>query len=106
MTAENNTAKKRVFLVDDHPLVREWLTNLINQQGDLSVCGEAADAASALQGVAANKPDAVIVDVALVGESGIGLIKDLKGLHPDLVVVVLSMHDEMVFAERALRAGA
>ena len=98
--------KKRVFLVDDHPLVREWLTNLINQQSDLAVCGEAEDAPRALQAISAAEPDVAIVDLSLAGGSGIELIKDLKQLRPNVAVIVLSMHDELLYAERALRAGA
>jgi DNA-binding NarL/FixJ family response regulator len=92
--------------VDDHPLVREWLTNLIRQQPDLAVCGEAEDAPHALREIAAAKPDVAIVDISLKQGSGIELIKDLKALDPNLAVLVLSMHDEQLYAERALRAGA
>jgi len=97
---------KRIFLVDDHPLVREWLMTHLHQQGDLAVCGEAEDAPRALQGILALNPDVVIVDISMVGRSGIELIKDLKHLRPNVEVIVLSMHDEMTYAERALRAGA
>jgi DNA-binding NarL/FixJ family response regulator len=97
---------KRIFLVDDHPLVREWLTTHLCQQGDLAVCGEAEDAPHALQGILALKPDVVILDISMSGRSGIELIKDLKRLQPNVGVIVLSMHDEMTYAERALRAGA
>ena len=98
--------KIKIFLVDDHPLVREWLTNLIRQQPDLAVCGEAEDAPHALREIAAAKPDVAIVDISLKQGSGIELIKDLKALDPNLAVLVLSMHDEQLYAERALRAGA
>ncbi len=98
--------KTRVFLVDDHPLVREWLANLIDQQPDLTVCGEAESAAAALAGVGAAKPDVAVVDISLGGRSGIDLIRDLKQTHPGVAVLVLSMHDEDLYAERALRAGA
>ncbi|MGO9244505.1 MAG: response regulator [Verrucomicrobiia bacterium] len=97
---------KRIFLVDDHPLVREWLTTHLRQQGDLAVCGEAEDAPHALQGILALKPDVVILDISMSGRSGVELIKDLKRLQPNVGVIVLSMHDEMTYAERALRAGA
>ena len=100
------TPKIKIFLVDDHPLVREWLTNLIRQQPDLAVCGEAEDAPHALREIAAAKPDVAIVDISLKQGSGIELIKDLKALDPNLAVLVLSMHDEQLYAERALRAGA
>ena len=99
-------APTRVFLVDDHPLVREWLANLIDQQPDLKVCGEAGSAAAALTGIATARPDVAIVDITLGGRSGLDLIKDLKLMHPSVAVLVLSMHDEGLYAERALRAGA
>jgi len=98
--------KKRIFLVDDHPLVREWLTQLINHQPDLVVCGEADSAPAALSGIAREQPDLSIVDISLKHSSGIELIKNLKELHASLPVLVLSMHDESLYAERALRAGA
>jgi DNA-binding NarL/FixJ family response regulator len=106
MTPDAGSQKRKIFIVDDHPLVREWLTNLINQNHDLRVCGEAATAAEALQAVAVSKPEVAIVDIALRDSSGIELIKDLKKFHPNLIVLVLSMHDEGLYAERALRAGA
>jgi len=98
--------KQRIFLADDHPLVREWLTQLINHQPDLVVCGEADRAPAALSGIAREQPDLSIVDISLKNSSGIELIKNLKELHPSLPVLVLSMHDESLYAERALRAGA
>jgi DNA-binding NarL/FixJ family response regulator len=98
--------KSKILLVDDHPLVREWLANLINQQSDLQVCGEASNAPEALELVGTAKPDIAIVDISLEGGSGIELIKNIKALHPGVMVIVLSMHDEMLYAERALRAGA
>jgi DNA-binding NarL/FixJ family response regulator len=98
--------KTKILLVDDHPLVREWLTNLINQQPDMVVCGEAENASHALSVIERAQPNLVVVDLSLQGGSGIDLIKDLKELHPGLLVLVLSMHDESLYAERALRAGA
>ncbi|MGO8930458.1 MAG: response regulator transcription factor [Limisphaerales bacterium] len=106
MTPEQDGQKRRVFIVDDHPLVREWLTTLIDQQTDLAVCGEAATAAEAIQAVGASKPDVAIVDISLKDSSGVELIKDLKKAYQSLVVLVLSMHEESHYAERALRAGA
>ncbi len=103
---EEYIQKRRIFLVDDHPLVREWLTNLIHQQPDLEVCGEAEDAPRALQAIGALKPDVAIVDITLASGSGLELVKDIKRNAPSVVVVVLSMHDESLYAERALRAGA
>lgn len=98
--------KKRIFLVDDHPLVREWLTNLIQQQPDLAVCGETENAPAALSAIATAKPDLVIADINLKNSSGLELIKNLKESHPNIPVLVLSMHDESLYAERAFRAGA
>jgi DNA-binding NarL/FixJ family response regulator len=92
--------------VDDHPLVREWLTNLINQQADLTVCGEADSAPAALSAISARQAHLVIADLNLANSSGIELIKNLKELHPDIPVLVLSMHDESLYAERVFRAGA
>src|SRR5439155_24977624 len=97
--------KQKVFLVDDHPLVREWLTTLINQQPDLVVCGETESAPRALQAIAQSKPDVAIIDISLEDSSGIELIKTLKQVQPGVLVLVLSMHDESLYAERALRAG-
>jgi DNA-binding NarL/FixJ family response regulator len=97
--------RAKVFLVDDHPLVREWLCNLINQQEDMIVCGEAEDVASAQRAIPAAKPDVAIVDISLSGSSGMELIKILKG-NSNVATLVLSMHDESVYAERAIRAGA
>ncbi len=100
------TSKKRIFLVDDHPLVREWLTQLINQQQDLAVCGEAEGAAAALAGIAAERVDLAVVDLSLKDSAGLELIKSLQRREPAVPVLVLSMHDEGLYAERALRAGA
>jgi DNA-binding NarL/FixJ family response regulator len=98
--------KIRVFLVDDHPLVRDGLATLINQQPDLEVCGEAENAPSALTGIATAKPDVAIVDISLANGSGLELVKDLKAAHPALISLVLSMHDESLYAARSLQAGA
>lgn len=98
--------KSKIFLVDDHPLVREWLTNLIHQQPDLEVCGEAETAPEAFQAIAKSKPDVAIVDISLKSGSGIELIRNIKTLRAPIAVIVLSMHDENLYAERALRAGA
>ena len=100
------TATTRVFLVDDHPLVRESLASLIQRQPDLSVCGEADNPAAALTGITAAQPDVAIVDLSLGERTGLDLIRDLKTSHPRVAVLVLSMHDEQLYAERALRAGA
>jgi len=96
----------RIFLVDDHPLVRESLTALIGRQPDLCVCGQASDSAAAFAAMLRQPVDVAVVDLALPGESGLELIKRLQALSPPPRVLVLSMHDEAFFAERALRAGA
>lgn len=98
--------KIKILLVDDHPLVREWLTNLINEEPDFEVCGKASDTREALGLVGTLQPRIVIVDISLDGGSGLELIKDVKTIHPKVDVIVLSMHDEMLYAERAMRAGA
>jgi len=105
--ASETVARKRsVFIVDDHPLVREGLTNLVNGQSDLTVCGEAKNSAEAIDGIAKELPDAAIIDISLTNESGLELIKNLVKQFPQVAVIVLSMHDEALYAERALRAGA
>ena len=104
--AKSNKSKSQVFLVDDHPLVREWLTNLLNQQPDLEVCGEAENADQALRGIAETKPNLAIIDISLNAGSGLELVKDLYIRHPLVASLVLSMHEEELYAERAMRAGA
>jgi DNA-binding NarL/FixJ family response regulator len=106
MWDETENRKARVFLVDDHPLVREHLTALIQREADLEVCGEVADAPTALELISRQSPDLVILDISLKQSNGLELIKDLKQRWPKLPVLVLSMHDEMLYAERSLRAGA
>jgi DNA-binding NarL/FixJ family response regulator len=98
--------KTKIFLVDDHPLVREWLTNLINEEPDFEVCGQAGNAREALGLVGTLQPRIIVVDISLEGGSGLELIKDIKALNPQAAIIVLSMHDEMLYAERAMRAGA
>jgi DNA-binding NarL/FixJ family response regulator len=96
----------RIFLVDDHPLVREWLATLLRQQPDLEVCGQAEDARQAFATMEADPPDVAIVDLSLKTSSGLDLIKELSERLPTIQVIVLSMHEEIFYAERALRAGA
>ena len=98
--------QSKIFLVDDHPLVRLWLGQLIEEQSDLVVCGEADTVSEALRRIEATKPDLAIVDISLPESSGLELIKKIRSTQPDLRVIVLSMHDERVYAERAIRAGA
>ena len=98
--------QKKIFIIDDHPIVRQGLTQLIAQETDLVVCGEAARIADALVGLARENPDVVILDLSLDEEDGLGLIKTIRGDFPGITVLVLTMHDETFYAERALRAGA
>jgi len=98
--------KKKLLIVDDHPIVRERVAELINQEADLVVCGEAEDANGALQAAKSLSPDMAIVDITLKDTYGIELIKQLKELYPKLPILVLSMHEESMYGERALRAGA
>jgi len=100
------TGKARILVVDDHPIVREGLLRVLNSTTDLMVCGHAENIPQALAVMETSRPDLVIVDIALGGQNGIELIKDLKARHPDLPVLVHSMHDESMYAERCLRAGA
>ena len=99
-------ARAKILIVDDHPLVREWLSTLIAQQEDLTVCGEAEDTARALEVIASARPDLAVVDIGLKGSSGIELIKEIKARYPGVGILVLSMHEEASHAERAVRAGA
>jgi DNA-binding NarL/FixJ family response regulator len=98
--------KSRVYIVDDHAMFRDGLRQMINLEPDLCVCGDSADAAQALTDIPVLTPDLVIVDISLAGTSGIDLVKALKRDFDDLSVVVVSMHDESLYGERALRAGA
>lgn len=98
--------KHRVFVVDDHPIVRQGLALLIDQEPDLVVCGAAEEAHSALRAIASLRPDILILDISLPGSDGIDLLKTIRATDPDIPILVLSMHAESVYAERALRAGA
>ena len=99
-------AKKRLFLIEDHPVTREGFAQLLNYQEDLAVCGQAGTAAKALSLMESLKPDLAIVDISLADSSGLDLIKDLKSRLPRMPILVLSTHDETLYAERAMRAGA
>ena len=103
---KTNEKKTQVLIVDDHPVVRDGLTTIINHEQDLNVCGGADDAHQALKAIGKLKPDVIIVDISLKNSDGIELTKSIKANHPKSPVVVLSVHDESVYAERALRAGA
>ncbi len=98
--------QKRILIVDDHPIVRQGLTEIINHEKDMVVCGEAEDAYSAIKEIRTKLPDLVIADISLADTSGLELIKDIKVQFADIPVLTLSMHDETLYAERALRAGA
>jgi DNA-binding NarL/FixJ family response regulator len=98
--------EKRVFLVDDHPMMRDGMCRLIDSEPGLICCGGAQSAEEAIAQISASKPDLVITDITLPKRSGLDLIKDISAMHPDMLVFVYSMHDEMFYAERALRAGA
>jgi DNA-binding NarL/FixJ family response regulator len=99
-------ARRRVFFVDDHPLVREWLASMVALESDLTVCGQAEEAAAALAAVPLVHPDVMVVDLSLPRGSGLELIKSIRAQFPAVRLLVLSMHDEASVAERAFRAGA
>ena len=99
-------SKATVLIVDDHPIVRQGLAQLLNGEPDFLVCGEAENARKAMAAIAELKPDIAIIDITLQGTNGIELIKNIVAQWPELPILVLSMHDESLYAERALRAGA
>jgi DNA-binding NarL/FixJ family response regulator len=101
-----NPARKSILIVEDHPMLRRGLGSLLETESDLRVCGEAASHSAALEAVRQNAPDLIVVDLMLEESDGLDLLKDLKADHPEIPVLVLSMHDESVYAERAFRAGA
>lgn len=105
-SAPAGTGKSRILIVDDHPLVRQGIALLVDQQADLQVCGEAGNADEAVEAIRRCRPDLVIVDISLEGISGIELVKTIKAGNAHLPMLVMSMHDETLYAERALRAGA
>ena len=105
-TSAPKKAKVRIMIVDDHPIVRKGIADLVCQKPDFAVCGDADRVEDALPEIDRLKPDLVIVDLSLKGAGGLELLKDLKIRHPEMPALVLSMHDETLFAERALRAGA
>ena len=106
LQAASGTTKTRVLVVDDHPIVRQGLALLINRESDLVVCGEAEEMHTAMQEILTTHPDIVVVDISLSGPDGLELLKSIRTRHPHLPVLILSMHDESIYAERALRAGA
>ena len=98
-------AKTRILIVDDHPMMRQGLAQLVNNEPDLAVCCEVENAHQALAVIDKARPDLVLADITLPDKSGIELIKDIQAIHPGLAVLVISMHDESLYAERVLRAG-
>ena len=104
--AAKSSKQRRIFLVDDHPVTRHGLATLINQQSDVVVCGEADSGPLAIEMIPKAAVDLAIIDITLKTTSGIELLKNLKALLPDLIVLIMSMHDESLYAERSLRAGA
>jgi DNA-binding NarL/FixJ family response regulator len=107
MKAGKPTGKKtQILIVDDHPVTRAGLSHLINHQPDMIICGEAESAAQAMDVLASSRPDLLLIDLTLPGKSGLELVKDVKAMRPDLLMLVVSMHDESLYADRVLRAGA
>jgi DNA-binding NarL/FixJ family response regulator len=105
MSKKTASDKRRIFIVDDHPMMRQGLAQLIGAEPDLAVCGEAENGEIALDSIGASKPDLVLADISLPGKNGLELIKDFQAMQPGLPVLVISMHDESLYAERVLRAG-
>lgn len=105
-TERKSAPRVRIVIIDDHPLVREGLAALISSAPDLEICGEASGALEARQLVADARPDVAIVDLTLNDGNGLELIKEFKAEHPEMKLLVLTMHEESLFAERAMRAGA
>jgi|ERR1041385_2366443 DNA-binding NarL/FixJ family response regulator len=97
--------RRKIFIVEDHPIFREGLTQILNGEADLTVCGAAGDAPGALKAVGQLKPHLVLVDIGLPGKSGLELIKELRAADRDIKLLVISMHDEALYADRVLRAG-
>lgn len=104
--AETHAGKSRIFLVDDHPIVRQGLSLLIDREPDLMVCGVADGASSALTALPNAMADLLVLDISLDGPDGLELLKTIRVQQPHLPVLILSMHDELIYAERAMRAGA
>jgi DNA-binding NarL/FixJ family response regulator len=99
-------SRQKLLLVDDHPMMRAGLAHLINKQSDLEVCCEAGSPAEALSEIVRCQPDLIVTDITMPGRSGVEFIKDVLALHAGLPILVVSMHDELIYAERVLRAGA
>lgn len=106
MPAKAKSAAKRVLIVDDHPMMRQGLAQLIDNEPDLKVCAEADNGAQALDLMVGQKLDLVLLDISLPDKNGLELIKDIRAVKPELPILIVSMHDEALYAERVLRAGA
>ncbi len=104
--AEVDSKKAKVLIVDDHPVMRAGMRRVLGKEPDLVVCGEAASIRQALEEIESSKPDLVVVDISLAGENGIDLIKEIRARYPEMLILAYSMHDESIYAERALRTGA
>lgn len=104
-SADSSQSKRRIYIVEDHPITRRGLVELLNHEADLSVCGEADSASRGLEDIKTLKPDLALVDITLPNRSGLVLIKDIRLWTPSVFVLVLSMHDESLYAERVLKAG-
>jgi len=104
--SDGRPAKRRILLVDDHPMTREGLAAVVNRQADMEICCEACNPAEALSALGKLKPDLMVTDMTMPGRSGIEFLKDVHAILPELPILVLSMHDETLYAERTLRAGA
>ncbi len=103
---KDKTKKAKIFIVDDHPILRQGLAQLINFENDMMAIGEAGNAALALEGIAKEKPDLILVDISLEGTSGLELTKNILDKYPKMNILIVSMYDESVYVERVLRAGA
>jgi DNA-binding NarL/FixJ family response regulator len=106
MPGKTKSASKRVLIVDDHPMMRQGLAQLIDNEPDLKVCAEGDTGAQGLDIVVAQKLDLVLLDISLPDKNGLELIKDIRAIKPELPILIVSMHDEALYAERVLRAGA
>jgi DNA-binding NarL/FixJ family response regulator len=104
-TKKLKSEPQQVFIVEDHPVFRQGLVQMVDAEPDLSVCGQASDAVQALQQIARLKPDLALVDISLPGKSGLELIKELRAVNRSIKLLVVSMHDEALYADRVLRAG-
>jgi DNA-binding NarL/FixJ family response regulator len=98
--------RKKILVADDHPMTRAGVVHLLTKQSDMIVCGEVGSPSEALHEISKSSPDLLLTDMTMPGRSGIEFIKDALALHPHLPILIVSMHDEVIYAERALRAGA